>query len=110
MSNSNLVFCILTISKILVISYFLQRSHVEKLAKSPEEAAFVGDMSEVYKITSELVNTNTKADPPVLDLNGNILSTDEEKLNRWKEHLESVFNQVVSSNVPPFAAQKLFTS
>ena len=59
-----------------------KRSHIEKLAKSAEEAAFVGDLGEVYKITKELVNTNTKADPPVLDLNGNILSTDEEKLNR----------------------------
>ena len=36
--------------------------HLEKLAKSAEEAAFVGDMGEVYKITKELVNANTKAD------------------------------------------------
>ena len=34
-----------------------------KLAKSAEEAAFVGDLGEVYKITKELVNANTKADP-----------------------------------------------
>ena len=34
-----------------------KRSHVEKLAKSAEEAAFVGDMGEVYKITKQLVNT-----------------------------------------------------
>ena len=40
-----------------------KRSHVEKLAKSAEEAAFVGDLGEVYKITKELVNANTKADP-----------------------------------------------
>ena len=70
-------------------------SHVEKLAKSAEEAAFIGDLLEVYKITKELVNTNTKADPPVLDLNENILSTVEEKLNRWREHLESVLNHVL---------------
>ena len=30
-----------------------KRSHVEKLAKSAEEAAFFGDMGEVYKITNE---------------------------------------------------------
>ena len=68
------------------------RSHVEKLAKSAEEAAFVGDLGEVYKITKELVNANTNADAPVLDLNGNILSTDEEKLNRWREHFETVYS------------------
>ena len=51
-----------------------KRSHVEKLAKSAEEAAFVGDVGEVYNITKELVSGNTKADPPVLALNGNILS------------------------------------
>ena len=45
-----------------------KRSHVEKIAKSAEETAFVGDMREVYKINKELVNSNTKA-TPVLDLN-----------------------------------------
>ena len=38
-----------------------KRSHVEKLSKGAEEAAFVGDLGEVYKITKELVNANTKA-------------------------------------------------
>ena len=52
-------------------------SHVEKLAKSAEEPAFVGDLGEVSTITKELVNAKTKADSPVLDLNGGILSTDE---------------------------------
>ena len=32
-----------------------------------------------------------------------MLSTDEEKLNRRKDHFESVTNHVVSSEVPPFA-------
>ena len=80
-----------------------KRSHVEKLANSAEEAEFVGDLGAVYKITKELVNTITKADPPFLDLNGNILSTDEEKLNRWRELFESVLNHVVSSKVPTLA-------
>ena len=31
------------------------------------------------------------------------MSTDEEKLNRCREHFESVLNHVVSSDVPPFA-------
>ena len=46
---------------------------------------------------------NTKADPAVLDLNEKILSTDEEKLNRWRQHFNSVLNHVVSSEVPTFA-------
>ena len=58
-----------------------------------EEAAFVGEMGEVYQITKKLVNTNTKADTPFLDLNGNILYTDE----------ENTLNHVVSSEVPPLA-------
>ena len=79
------------------------RSDVEKLAKSAEEAAFVGDLGEEDKITKELVNANTNADPSVLCLNGNIFSTEEEKLNGWREHNESVLNHVVSSDVPAFA-------
>ena len=47
-------------------------------------------MGEVYEITKKLVNTNTKAVPLVLDLNGNILSIDEEKQNIWREQFESV--------------------
>ena len=69
--------------------------HLEKLAKSAEEAAFVGDLGEVYKIIKKFVYANTKADPPVIDLNGNILSTDVEKLNRCREHFESVLNHVL---------------
>ena len=56
------------------------------------------------RITKELVNANTKADPPVLDLHGNILSTDEEKLNRCREHCESMLNHVETTDAPPFAA------
>ena len=41
-----------------------------------------------------------------IDLNGNILSTAEEKLNRCREHFESVLNHVVSSDVSNFAATK----
>ena len=63
-------------------------------------------MGEVFKITKELVNANTKADPPVLDLNGHILTTDEKKLNRWREHFEFVLNHVVSSDVPPFVSRQ----
>ena len=77
-----------------------EKSHVEKLGNSAEEAAFMG---EVHKITKKLVNTNSKADSPLLDLNGNILSTDEEKTNRWREHFESVRYNVVTSEVRPFA-------
>ena len=65
------------------------------MASYAEEAAFVGDMGEVYKITKELRNTNTKADTPVPYLNGNILSTDEQKLNSWREHFESVLTVVL---------------
>ena len=31
------------------------------------------------------------------------MSTDEEKLNRWRQHFESVLNHIVSSDFPPFA-------
>ena len=70
------------------------------MAKSAEEATFVVDKEEVYKINKQLVNTNTMADPPVLDLNGNILATDEEKPKRWREHFEFVLNHDGSREVP----------
>ena len=59
-----------------------KRSHIEKLAKSAEEAAFDSEMGEGYKNTKDLGNANTKAELPIIYPNGKILSTDEEKLNR----------------------------
>ena len=37
-----------------------KRSHVEKWAKGAEEAAFLGDMGEFYKIIKELIKTLTR--------------------------------------------------
>ena len=94
---------------ILLITVCIIRFYDAFMASYAEEAAFVGDMGEVYKITKELRNTNTKADTPVPYLNGNILSTDEQKLNSWREHFESVLNHVVSIEVPLLLQlQKLF--
>ena len=70
------------------------KSSTRRDKSSHEEAAF-------GSITKELVNT--KADPSILDLNGNILSTNEEKLNRSWEHFESVLHHVVSGEVADFA-------
>ena len=41
-----------------------KRSHVEKLAKSAEGAAFVGDLGEVYKITKESMLTRRQIPSP----------------------------------------------
>ena len=38
--------------------------------------------------------------PTIRHLNENIMSTDVEKLNRWREHFEAVPNHVVSNKVP----------
>ena len=55
-----------------------QRAHVEKFGKSAEEAAFVVALVESSKITEQLVNAHTKAEPPpFLVLNEKILSTDK---------------------------------
>ncbi|KAH3720792.1 hypothetical protein DPMN_063696 [Dreissena polymorpha] len=49
-------------------------------------------MSTLYKVTKLLAGGFTSTEVPVKNLQGDIVSTDIEKLSCWKEHFERVIN------------------
>lgn len=38
---------------------------------------------------------------PVKDFKGRFFIHDDEQLNRWKDHLTTVFNRITSGEIPP---------
>lgn len=75
------------------------RTQVERLAKEAELAATQRNMKELYTITRKLSGTYPHNNKPITDKNGQLLSTQEEQLDRWVEHFEEVLNR------PPPAEQ-----
>ena len=70
-----------------------KRKFVARLADEAEEAAGRQDLKTLYRINKMLNNGFKNNDVPVKDINGNVLSKEEEKLARWKEHFESIPNR-----------------
>lgn len=78
-----------------------KRNHINNLAEKAEHAAHLGDSSLLYKITKTLVKGNLSTQHPVRDVNGNLLHSDEEELQRWREHFSSVLNNFTEENAGP---------
>ena len=66
---------------------------IEKLADEAEEAAGRNDLKTLYKINKQLNNGFKNCDVPVKNKNGMVIEKEAEKLQRWKEHFESVLNR-----------------
>ena len=70
-----------------------KRDYIEKLADKAEEAARRNDLKTLYKINKQLSNDFQNSDVPVKDRNGKIIEGEIDKIQRWKEHFESVLNR-----------------
>lgn len=83
-----------------------KRSHINALAQSAEDAANMGNISGVYKITKQLVNSNQfTTERPIKALDGRLLSTDEEQQSRWRSHFSSVLNHLLTEDASQFATR-----
>ena len=70
-----------------------KKDYIEKLADEAEEAAGKNDLKTLYKINKQLNNGFKNCDVPVKNKNGMVIEKEAEKLQRWKEHFESVLNR-----------------
>ena len=70
-----------------------RRNWTEGLISEAETAASNGHMKTVYEITRVLGNERGAVTSTVKDKNGKILSSQDEKKKRWKEHFEEVLNR-----------------
>lgn len=86
-----------------------KRSQVERLAKEAELAASQRNMKELYNITRKLAGTHRQSNKPIMDKNGQLLSTPEDQLNRWVEHFKEVLNRPPPAEKPhiPMAQTQL---
>ena len=69
------------------------KDYIEKLADEAEEAAGRNDLKTMYKINKQLNNGFKNCDVPVKNKNGMVIEKGAEKLQRRKEHFESVLNR-----------------
>ncbi|PVD29435.1 hypothetical protein C0Q70_08686 [Pomacea canaliculata] len=70
-----------------------KRDYIEKLADETEKAARKNDLKTLYKVNKQLNNGFKNSDVPVKDVNGNVVEGEAAKLQRWREHFESVLNR-----------------
>ncbi|XP_063434910.1 uncharacterized protein LOC134715874 [Mytilus trossulus] len=67
--------------------------YIEGLANEAEEACKHGELSTVYKITKQLCGKSNNNDTPVLSKNGEVITSEAQKLERWAEHFREVLNR-----------------
>ena len=77
-----------------------KRNYIENKAKEAEEAAKVNDRRKLYNITRSLSCKSQQNSTTMKNLNGNILTTVEDQLNRWAEHFSEILNREDPRNPP----------
>ena len=70
-----------------------KKDYIEKLADEAEDAAANQDLKTLYRITKNLKGNYANNDMPVKDSEGNLLASELEKLQRWKEHFKTILNR-----------------
>lgn len=70
-----------------------RRSYLDRRANEAETAVQRGELSEVYRITRELTGSYSKCSGPVKDKNGNKITSENLKLERWAENFNQVLNR-----------------
>ena len=71
---------------------------IEDLAKEAEDASAQGNMKQLYDITRKLAGKYKRTDRPIKDKNGNVLTSDEDQLKRWREHFEELLKRPPPQN------------
>ena len=76
---------------------------IEDLTKEAEEASAHGNMKQLYDITRTLAGKYKHTDRPIKDKNGNVLTSDEDQMKRWREHFEELLHRPPPPNPPDIA-------
>jgi hypothetical protein len=68
-------------------------NRINEHAKLAEEAEKKGDIWELYNITRKLSERKFRMNRPVKSKSGMLLTTQEEQVKRWEEHVSEIFNK-----------------
>jgi hypothetical protein len=76
-----------------------KRQWVDEVAQKAEDVEMRGDLKELYSITKKLSRKGFKRNKPVRKKRGEIISTQEEQLKRWKEHFSELLIKDIGQDV-----------
>ena len=77
-----------------------KRGYTDYLARQAETAAGQGNLRDLYLVTKKLTGKFQQTDKPVMDKNGNPLTTTNEQLKRWAEHFRELLNRPTPDSPP----------
>ena len=77
-----------------------KRNHYNELADQAEEAAEKGDLKALYESTRLLSGRRSNPNRPVRDKAGQLLTSIDDQLARWKEHFEEILNRPPPHDAP----------
>ena len=86
-----------------------KRDYIDDLARQAETAAGQRNLRDLYLVTKKLTGKFQQTDKPVMDKNGNPLTTTNEQLKRWAEHFRELLNRPTPDSPPdiPLAETEL---
>ena len=70
-----------------------KRQYTDALATEAQNAANKDDHGAVCNITTQLCDKKSSRNVPIKDREGVVLSSDEEKAERWVEHFKGILNR-----------------
>ena len=77
-----------------------KKDYIDDLARQAETAAGTGNLGDLYLVTKKLTGKSQQTDKPVMDKNGNPLTTTKEKLKRWAEHFRELLTYPTPDSPP----------
>ena len=84
-----------------------KRDYIDSLAQEAEEAAYHGNMKDLYLTTKKLAGKYNRPERPVKDKQGQNIADSEQLLERWAEHFEKLFNRPAPENPPDIAEAEI---
>ena len=77
-----------------------KRDYIDDLARQAETAAGQGNLRDLYLVTKKLTGKFQQTDKPVMDKNGNPLTTTNEQLKQWAEYFRELLNRPTPDSPP----------
>ena len=77
-----------------------KRDNIDDLVRQAETVAAQGNLRGLYLVTKKPTGKFQQTDKPVMDKNGNPLTTTNEQLKRWVEHFRELLNRPTPDSPP----------
>ena len=92
-----------------------KRVWLENQVSMAQKAADNGHMKTLYGITKNICNDKRHSSTAIKDMDNNVITEEDKRLERWKEHFEEVLkreppeNPIATTNQPPLETKSIST-